>query len=83
MRSLYWRHVLANDCKNGNYYEKRGGGEAPPATSPKSASVSSVSNITTSFAFFNAAKTPDKIQGSGPDWYEIAPLNKNSDSALW
>ena len=59
-----------------------GGGEAPPAPSPKSASVSSVSNITTSFAFFNAAKTPDKIQGSGPDWYEIAPLNKNSDSAL-
>lgn len=46
---------------------KNRGGEAPPATSPKSASVSSVSNITTSFAFFNAAKTPDKIQGSGPD----------------
>ena len=62
---------------------KNRGGEAPPAPSPKSASVSSVSNITTSFAFFNAAKTPDKIQGSGPDWYEIAPLNKNSDSALW
>ena len=60
--------------------KNRGGAPAP---SPKSASVSSVSNISTSFAFFNAAKTPDKIQGSGPDWYEIALLNKNSDSALW